>query len=264
MLEKGQVVNSAAEVYEEYFLPALFSQWGGRVARAAGVQPGDRVLDVACGTGVLARAAADLTGQAHLVTGLDINEGMLAVAQRIAPQIDWRHGQAEALPFDSSSFDKVGCQFGLMFFEDRRAAIREMVRVLRPNGRMAAAVWDKLEHSPGYAAMTALLDRLFGKAAADSLRAPFALGDPQQLRELFSSAGLPDAQIATHAGKARFPSIQSWAYTNIKGWTLADRLDDDQFNLLCAEAEGDFQEFVTADGAIEFEAPAHIITAGKQ
>jgi ubiquinone/menaquinone biosynthesis C-methylase UbiE len=261
--ERGQVIRSAAEVYEAFFVPALFGEWASRVADAAGVQPGQRVLDVACGTGVLARTVAARVGPNGSVIGIDLNEGMLAVARQKAPEIEWRQGRAEAPPFDSDSFDAVVSQFGLMFFEDRRAAIQEMVRVLRPGGRLAVAVWDSLEHLPGYAVMTDLVQRLFGDQVADALRAPFVLGDPQNLRSLFAEAGIPNAQITTQEGTARFPSIQSWIYTDIKGWTLADVLDDAQFDRLLKEAEQVLRRFTTAEGTVVFSAPAHIVTATK-
>jgi ubiquinone/menaquinone biosynthesis C-methylase UbiE len=261
--DTGQVIKSAAEVYEEFFLPALFEQWAERVVVAAEIQPGDQVLDVACGTGVLARAAADRCGKTSLITGLDINEGMLTIAKRKAQEITWRHGKAESLPFINNHFDVVVSQFGLMFFENQQAAIQEMFRVLRPGGHLAIAVWDTLEHTPGYAAMTRLLQRLFGDSVADSLRVPYVLGNTEQLRTLFSSAGVPDVQIATIQGTARFPSIQFWVYTDIRGWTLADTLDEKQFDLLCKKAAVELQPFLTNDGRVAFDAPAHIITAKK-
>ncbi len=261
--KKGQIIAEAAEVYEEFFIPALFQEWAPRVADAARIQSGHRVLDVACGTGVLARAVADRVGPAGSVVGLDINEGMLAMARRKAPQIEWRQGPAEALPFDSNSFDAVVSQFGLMFFEDRRAAVEEMVRVLRPGGRLAVAIWDSLENTPGYAVVTELLQRLFGDETADALRAPYVLGDRQHLRTLFADAGIPEAKITTHEGTARFPSIKSWVYTDVKGWTLADMIDDAQFELLLEEAEYALRPFVTDQGTVAFNAPAHIVTATK-
>jgi ubiquinone/menaquinone biosynthesis C-methylase UbiE len=261
--ETGQVVASAAEVYETFFLPALFQQWADRVADAANIQPGQQVLDVACGTGVLARAVARRVGSAGSVVGVDVNEGMLAVAQRKAPAIVWKQARAEALPLDSASVDAVVSQFGLMFFTDRRTALREMLRVMRSGGRLAVAVWDSLDQTPGYAAMAGLLDQLFGNQVAQALRAPFTLGDQQLLRSVFAEAGMPDAQITTQGGVARFPSIQSWVYTDIKGWTLADMLDGAQFDRLLTEAEQVLRPFVTADGTVAFSAPAHIVTATK-
>lgn len=258
----GQVSRNAADVYEAFFLPALFQQWASRVAEAADIQANDRVLDVACGTGVLARTVAERIGPQGVV-GLDLNEGMLEVAKRQAPEISWQQGRAEALPFDNGSFDKVVSQFGLMFFHDRVAALCEMQRVLKPGGQMTIAVWDGLEDTPGYAAMTELLQHLFGDDVADALRAPFVLGDRQMLHALFAEAGITDIHIVTHEGAARFPSLESWVYTDIKGWTLAEMINDAQYKVLLKEAKRVLQKFVTADGMVMFSAPAHIVTASK-
>lgn len=261
--ERGQVNHSAAEIYEDFFVPALFQDWPDHLAAAAQIQPGQRVLDVACGTGVAARTIVERIGLSGSAVGLDVNEGMLAVAERKAPNVEWRKGQAEALPFEDASFDAVVSQFGLMFFEDRQAAIQEMYRVLRPGGRMAVAVWGALDDTPGYAAMVDLLQRLFGDDAANGLRAPYTLGDTDLLRSLFADAGLASAKIDTLMGTARFPSLESWMYTDIKGWTLADMIDDEQFALLLKEAERALAAFVNADGSVTFDAPAHIVSAVK-
>jgi SAM-dependent methyltransferase len=193
---------------------------------------------------------------------------MLAVAKRSAPPLAhhliWQQGRAEALPFDPHSFDAVVSQFGLMFFEDRVKALQEMVRVLRPNGYLAIAVWESLERIPGYRKMVDLLQRLFGDEAANTLRAPFALGDIGMLRDLCRAAGIPQAQITTHAGTARFPSVESWVYTNVKGWTLAASINDEQYALFLEEAKVALQPFVQADGTVAFDCPAHIIAAQAQ
>ena len=189
---------------------------------------------------------------------------MLAVARKKAPGIEWRRGQAKSLPFAENNFDAVASQFGLMFFEDRRAAIMEMVRVLRPAGRLAIAVWDSLDNTPGYAAVTGLLQRLFGDQVADALRAPYVLGDTQVLAALFAEASLADVRVNTIEGTARFPSLDAWMYTDVNGWTLASVLDDDQFELLLREAKQELQPFVQENGTVRFSAPAHIITGQKR
>lgn len=261
---QGQVASHAAEVYETFFVPALFAPWAPRVADAARLAPGEKVLDVACGTGVLAREAALRVAPGGAVTGLDRNEGMLAVARRMTPGLDWRSGVAEALPFPDRAFDAVVSQFGLMFFADRVKALGEMWRVLAPGGWLALAVWDALEHSPGYAAMVALLQRLFGEPVASELRGPFVLGDTAELCALLAAAGIPDAEIRTLDGTVRFPSLESWVHTDIKGWTLADRIDDAQYRTLQAEAPRELGPFVGRDGVVTFKAPAHIATARKR
>ena len=188
---------------------------------------------------------------------------MLAVASRKASHIEWREGTAEALPFEDASFDAVVSQFGLMFFPNKDDAISEMLRVLRPSGHLAVAVWDSLENTPGYAALTGLLSRLFGATAAESLVVPYAMGDTEVLSSTFASAGVPDVQIATLDGTARHPSIRAWMHVDIKGWTLADKLDDEQFESLVVEAEHDLARFVTSAGTVEFSSPAHIVTVTK-
>ena len=261
--DRGQVTRTAAEVYEEFFVPALFAQWAPRVSAAAQVGPGDRALDVACGTGILARTMAQQAGATGAVTGLDANPGMLTVARRVAPSLDWREGQAEALPFDDGTVAAVGSQFGLMFFTDRQTALQEMARVLSPGRRLAVAVWDSLERSPGYLALAGLLGRLFGPEAAEALRAPFCLGDREAVQSLFDQAGLRGTQVQPEAGVASFPSLDGWLTTEIKGWVLADTLDDDQFARLLSAAQAELQPFVGADGTVSFDAPAILVTYTK-
>ena len=262
-ISRGQLIRSAAEVYDTFFVPALFAEWAPRVADAAKLAPGQTVLDVACGTGVFAREALPRMLPGGAVIGLDCNPDMLAVARRRASDIDWRQGQAEALPFADHSFDVVASQFGLMFFEDRRAALEQMWRVLRPGGRLVIMVWDALERTPGYASMTALLQRLFGERIASELRAPFALGDPAQLRALFADAGIAEIDLNTFVGSARFPSIEDWVHTDVKGWTLADRIDEAQYELLRSAAETELACYRQADGQVVFDSPAHIVFAQK-
>ena len=259
----GQVTKSAAEIYEEFFVPALFSEWAARVVNAAGVATGHSVIDVACGTGVLARKAEREVGTKGMVVGLDRNEDMLEVARRMTPNIDWRHGQAESLPFPDHSFDAVVSQFGLMLFEGSSASLSEMWRVLRPDGKLAVAVWDKMDRMPGYAAMTHLLQTLFGDRVSDALEAPFVLGDPDVLMHLFAEADIPHARLETHDGTARYPSIGSWLHTDICGWTLAGMLDEDEYSTLSDVAEAHLKAFEQADGTVAFPSSAHIVIAAK-
>jgi SAM-dependent methyltransferase len=255
---------AAAEVYEALFVPAEFQEWAPRVVTAARVQPGQKVLDVACGTGVLAREAARRVGPSGFVAGVDTNAGMLAVAARTAPDIEWRQAGAEALPYDDSFFDTVVCQFGLMFF-NQQVALREMMRVLRPGGHLTAAVWDTLDRTPAYAALVALLDRRAGARAADALRAPFVLGDRNELAALFARADMPDVEILTHRGLARFPNIRSMVEADVRGWLPAAgvTLSESLIAEILDEAEHVLGAYVVADGTVTFDSPAHIVTARK-
>ena len=260
-----QTQIEAATAYETLFVPALFQEWAPRVVAAAQIQPGQRVLDVACGTGVLAREAMRRVGGSGRVVGLDINPGMLAVASRLAPGVEWREGTAEALPFPESSFEAVVSQFGMMFFSDQRQALVEMLRVLAPGGHLAIAVWDSLDNTPAYAEELALLEREAGRRAADALRTPFVLGDKDALAGLFASAGVAEVMITTHQGMAHFPSIRSMVEADLRAWlpVMGVFLPEDQFQHILAEAERSLSRYRTADGSAVFETPAHIVTGMK-
>lgn len=256
---------AGAEAYEALHVPALFREWAPRVLGAADVDEGDRVVDVACGTGVLARAAADCVTASGRVVGVDPNPGMLTVAGRLDDRVDWRSGTAEALPCADGSFDRVVSQFGMMFFPDAQRAVGEMMRVLAPGGRFAIAVWDALENSPAYAAEVELLERMAGKVAADALRAPFTLGDADALSDRVEGASGVPVQAFTIVGRARFPSIRSMVEADLRGWlpVMGVELEEELILDILAEADEALSEFVVPDGRMEFDSPAHILSGRK-
>jgi SAM-dependent methyltransferase len=255
----------AAKAYEALMVPALFGRWASKVADAARMRPGQRVLDVACGTGILAREAASRTGPTGFVAGLDLNPGMLEVARQLAPAVEWRQGAAESLPFPDRSFDAVTSQFGLMFFGDRREALRQALRVLTPEGRLAVAVWDSLDHNPAYAAEVELLERLAGRQAADAVRAPFVLGDRQDLVALFSEAGVASVEVTTDRGRAEFPSARVMVEADLRGWlpVMGVVLTEERIARILEEAERVLGPYVTPQGTVAFDTSAHIVTGKK-
>ena len=258
--------TDAAASYHELLVPALMDEWAPRVADAAAIRQGDRVLDVACGTGVLARAAASRAGSTGAVTGLDFSPGMLAVAARVSPGLRWQQGTAEALPFPDQSFDAVVSQFGLMFFPDRVGALREMMRVLVPGGRLAVAVWGSLADTPAYAAEVALVDRLAGATAAEALRSPFVLGEPARMTELFAAAAIPGARIRSQQGRGRFSSIRIMLEADLRGWLplMGVVLADDLIEEILRQAEIVVEPFVTHEATgVAFASPAVLATAAK-
>jgi SAM-dependent methyltransferase len=187
------------------------------------------------------------------------------VAASLAPEVDWRPGDAATIPFEDATFDASVSQFGLMFFTDRPGSIREMLRVVRPGGRVAVAVWDSIESSPVYPIEVELLERLAGPAAAEALRAPFVLGDTAVLTELARSAGVDAVEVRTVVGEARFPSVRSMVEADLRGWLplMGVHLDESVVEQILAEAEIALDRFVTETGALVFDSPAHILSGSR-
>jgi len=261
---EGSATLPPARVYDEQFVPALFRPWGPLLADSAGVSVGAHVLDVACGTGALTCQLPERVGEQGRVVGLDASAEMLAVARTKPERVERVEGRAEALPFSDASFDAVVSQFGLMFFDDRARALAEMKRVLRPPGRLAVAVWDHVEHAPGYAILARLLDELFGATVGDAFRAPFVLGDAQKLLASCAEAGIRDASVEVHPGTVRFTSLDAMLRTERACvWTLGGLLDDTQFARLLSRARPALSAFVASDGSIEFACPALLLTAAR-
>ena len=256
----------AATGYQDVLVPALMQEWAPRVAKAAGIRPGDRVLDVACGTGVLTREAANRAGPRGNVTGLDLSPDMLAVAGRLSPGLKWQQGSADALPFADQSFDAVVSQFGLMFFPDRVAALREMMRVLVPGGRLAVAVWGSLDDTPAYAAEVELVERLAGKAAGDALRAPFVLGTKARMAELCAAAGISDAEIALQPGRGHFPNIRTMVLVDARDWLqiVGITLEAGLIEKILQQAETELRPFLKVESSsVWFDSPAVLTTARR-
>src|SRR5262245_29025760 len=149
--EAFQISTEAAEFYESAFVPAFFAQWAPVLCDAASVSPGQRVLDVACGTGIVARTAAERVQPSGSVVGVDLNEAMLTVARRTCPGLEFRQGDAGQLPFPESSFETVLSQMALMFFPDRARAVQEMARVVKPGGTVALLVPGRLDRQAAFA-----------------------------------------------------------------------------------------------------------------
>lgn len=194
-----------AESYENFMVPSLFRLWSTYLVHSANIQPGECVLDVACGTGIVARQVAPLVGSQKTVIGLDRNQDMIDMAQVAAKReglvIEWHKGPAEQLPFADSSFDLVLCQFGLMFFSDRHAALTEMRRVLRTSGRVVLSVWQGLDHHPFYQTLHNVSLRHLGKSGVEEV---FSLGNAEELRGLLTDAGFSPVEIKPASITAHF------------------------------------------------------------
>lgn len=258
--EVVELSDNAAQMYEREFVPALFAQWPPHLIEAAHIDQSDRVLDVGCGTGIFARMAAEHTGQSGRITGLDLNESMLAVARSIDPEIEWRAGDATRLPFSDHAYDVVASQFVLMFVPDRVVALKEMWRVLAPGGRLVVAVWTE---SDAYSVLTEIAMNQGAEVLAASVTVPFSMGDKRMLHSLFDEAGIPDTSLQTLDGHARFPSIDDFVRTEIKAWVTAETTSEAPLQALLIEARNRLAAYCVDDGSVELPLNAHIVSARK-
>jgi ubiquinone/menaquinone biosynthesis C-methylase UbiE len=205
-----QLEGNSAQAYEKYLVPALMAGGAAQLLDAARVVAGERVLDVGCGTGIVARTAAARVGSTGAVTAVDLNEGMLAVARAagasLRPAIDWRAGNATALPLADESFDVVVSQQMLQFVPDTVAALREMRRVLAPRGRLAVSACRPIEHSPAYVPLADLLARHVGPPAGAGMRSPFAAWTADDVRGFLAAAGFRDVHVRIEVASVRYPS----------------------------------------------------------
>jgi ubiquinone/menaquinone biosynthesis C-methylase UbiE len=205
--------GNAAENYEKYFVPVIGGPFALDLVNEAGLRPGERVLDVACGTGTIARLAAERVGPNGRVSAIDVNAGMLSVARSLpsAIPIKWYETAAESVPLPDQSFDVIFCGLGLQFFDDKAAALREMHRVLKPGGRVYIS-------TPVPNAFFDLFDRAIARHVSEEasafVHAVFSLNDPRAMEALLTGAGFSSVATRTHPRSIQLPPAREfmWQY----------------------------------------------------
>ena len=252
-----QLEERSAEAYERYLVPLLFAPGAEYLVELAEPGPGERVLDVACGTGIVARRAAERVGTEGRVVGLDMNEGMLGVARKassdVRPAIEWQQGDAADMPLPDRAFDVVFCQQGLQFFPDRPAALGEMHRVLVPNGRLALSVLRSTEHNPGYRLLAEALERHVEADAGAMMRSPFSSLSAEELRELITGAGFGEVRILLGIGPVRYPSVEKflrWEGASSPLAGLIGALSDDVREALIGDLSQTLRTYTDDDGIV--------------
>lgn len=211
---------SSAEVYEQYLGATIADPWTRVLLEYAAPQPGEHVLDLACGTGSVARQVAPIVGEAGRVVGLDVNTDMLRVARTLpvsaGAAVEWVEGDAVCLELPASAFDLVLCQQGLQFFSDRLASVREIRRVLREGGRVVISVWCSLQHHRVYEALFDAIARQL-KTPVSTLDVSFSLWDAEELRSLLDAAGFHNIQIDRRSLTVRLPSPERFVHLTALG-----------------------------------------------
>lgn len=259
--------GSATENYERYFVPVIGGPLAEQLVAAAALGPGERVLDVACGTGIVVRLAADRVGGTGSVAGADVNAGMLEVARSAAASsgrtsIQWYETAAEAMPLPDAAFDVVLCQLALMFFADRPAALREFHRVLASGGRVFTTV-------PAPTAFFEVFEqgvtRYAGPAVGAFVRQVFSLNDERELQRLFVDAGFRDATVRTETRPLRLPAAREFMWQYVYSTPLAGPIGE----LNDADRAALERDVVTgwtrweADGGLQYGQPVLTASARK-
>jgi ubiquinone/menaquinone biosynthesis C-methylase UbiE len=248
--------GSAPENYERHFIPAIGAPLAADLIAVGELGAGERVLDVACGTGIVARLAAQQVGPTGVVAGLDINAGMLAVARSVTPRgfaIDWREGSAESLPFGGAEFDAVFCQLALQFFADKVAALREMRRVVAPGGRVLVSTSGPTPEL--FAVLAEALARHVSPEAAQFVHQVFSVDDTGRLRSLFRDAGFNTPAVERTVRTLRLPAPADFLWQYVFSTPLATAvapLDSDVRAALEREVVSGWRSFAH-DGGLTLE-----------
>ena len=260
-----QLNTSPSEIYERFMVPGIFAQWSAAILELAAPQAGERVLDLACGTGVVARMAASMVQPGGGVVGVDLNGAQIATARAIDPSIDWREGDAGSLPFTDQEFVLVVCQQGFQFFPDRVKVVQEIHRVLNPGGRVVIAVWSFLEKSPGYLALANALGRNVGSSAAGLLDELFVFPDPNEWRLSFLNKGFQEAKATTRSNDAVFASAGESTRAIAVGSIMRrtnTRFSEETLDSLAADVTTELAPYLGENG-LRFPMEAHLLTARK-
>ena len=248
-----QVSGDAAELYERYAVRYVMGPWAPGIVEIAALRKGERVLDLACGTGLVARLAAPQVGSTGQVTGLDFNAGMLAVARTQSPPcgaaIIWVEGSAVAMDFPDASFDVILCQQGLQFFPDKSAALREMHRVLAPAGRLVLSVWKSA--GPYNIAVGEALEQYVGGDVASKYRASRIVPDAEALLCMLAEARFVEARIRPSLMTIRLPRIDAFVLAHLSASPVAGAiatLSEEMRTALAKQVKVALQAYVDGDG----------------
>lgn len=224
-----QLGGSGPYAYQDYIADPVLRPGIQPLLQAAEISPGDRVVDLACGTGMVTRALLEQVGSSGTVIGIDLNPMMLEVAKELtsseaAVDIEWRQGDAASLPLEDGRADAIVCQQGFQFFADKSAALAEMARTLSDDGRLAFSVLREIERNPFQWAIADALQAHVGERAAAVIHTPFAMHEPEAIRGLVADAGFEDVHLRLETTVVRHPSLDDLVPGYINATPVADQV----------------------------------------
>jgi len=219
----AKFVGSIPEKYDAYLGPFLFEPYAADFVQRLALREGDRVLELACGTGILTRRIAAALPRSARLTATDLNQPMLEYAQRKLPfdsRLEWRVADASKLPFPDATFDRVVCQFGVMFFPDKLAALREALRVLRPGGEFSFNVWDSPQKNSYVELADAVVAGFFPGNPPTFFQVPFGYYDQDVIRSTMKEAGFTEIRFSEVALESQTPTAMDAAVGLVEGCPL--------------------------------------------
>jgi ubiquinone/menaquinone biosynthesis C-methylase UbiE len=268
--EHWQMDASAPELYERYLVPAITSVWANDLLDRIAPKQSESVLDIACGTGVVARLA-EQRGHSGRLVGIDLNTAMLAVARTKSAIIEWIEGSALNLPFAANSFDVVLCQLGLQFFPDRSLALKEMVRVLKPGGRAGLSVYSAVERTPAAHAFVLALDRHLGPESSRTKRSEHLSCNTDEVGTWVRQAGFAVVDVATVAKEITFPSMLDYVRFQLTATPMAALLNEKDgaerehlIESIAVDGASRLDPSMLAGGKLTFPQESFVVTASNR
>jgi ubiquinone/menaquinone biosynthesis C-methylase UbiE len=266
--EQWHLTNDAARRYERCVAHYILGPWAAPLVETAGIVPGERVLDIACGTGVVTRIAAERAGITGKVVGLDLNSDMIAVAQALPPppgaKIEWLTRSALDLGFEDASFDAVLCQQGLQFFPDKLTALLEMRRVLRTGGRLALSVWSSIGHYNS--AVGKALEQFIGHDTAQRFCASRQAPSRDEMLRLAIDAGFSDVQIGLARLDIQLPRLDQFALEHLAATPVASVVaaaDAETRGMIGASLMHQLERYADTEGTVTYPEETYVLTASR-
>ena len=257
--------ENPAENYQKYFVPVIGKPIAADLIKVANIKPGEKVIDIACGTGVATFLAKEKTGKDGMVAGVDVNPGMLGVARSITPEdtlIDWYESPADKIPLDDNTFNVALCNLSLQFFPDKPEALKEIYRVLKPGGRLAVIVPGP---TPIFEETDDIFSKHLGKEAAGFIRAVFSLNDHSKINEIIKNAGFKDVSVRSEKKDLYLVPPEDFLWQYMSSTPLSsfiEKMDKETYANMESEVVEKWQPFVQNNNLV-LEHDTIIATAKK-